>query len=59
MGLYEYIDNSALCLMEWSEKIDELLQNENKVTIHKYIYSRYLYLKQYDKIYVFALRRAP
>ena len=36
MGLYEYIDNSALCLMEWSEKIEELLQNETKITIHIY-----------------------
>jgi len=36
MGLYEYIDNSALCLMEWIEKIEELLLNETKLIIHIY-----------------------
>ncbi|MBI3234915.1 MAG: tRNA (adenosine(37)-N6)-threonylcarbamoyltransferase complex ATPase subunit type 1 TsaE [Bacteroidetes bacterium] len=27
-GLFEYIDSGSLCLMEWPEKIDEILKDE-------------------------------
>ncbi len=34
IGLYEYLDSGALCLMEWPENIEELLPEETlKVSI--------------------------
>jgi hypothetical protein len=44
----------------WIFGINVVLEDfKNKVTIHKYIYSSYLYAVQYAKISVFALRCAP
>lgn len=45
LGFYEYIDNGALCLMEWSEKIEDLLENEKKITLNLFFKNNQRFLE--------------